>query len=658
VHSPFSNRAAGLLLLTALTGLPVLGSVSIYMPPEELARRAELVVEATVSRTASGLDPRSGRLATYVDLEVTFVHRGPAELARLTLREAGGHYGDRGHHIDAVPDYRVGQRVLVFLEPARDGALRTAGLFFGKFDLREGAAVRDLQGQGRIVGGPGPVSESFELHDMTALAAAPSRLRAGSTGPASWHAAPPETDRLLWDDVSEVSDALAASGEDAGLQELALSSSAEAQPHFAPLSATAPTRWTQSDSGTPVAVHVDPTGNPLGGDLAAAVEIARALDAWNGVPESRLELTLGNTTYDYPANHASSPASDYTGVNVVLFDDPYDDISDPSNCSGVLAVGGYWYSGSPGAPVNNVSFYSSIQLYTIFNNDFECFLADPDNLAEVAAHEIGHGIGFGHSQAFDSIMRSSAYGGRGARLGDDDRDAAHCHYPHSLQLNSPAPGESWTAGTVEPVSWSLSTESGVDPGTVDLEYSVDNGATWVALALDTPNDGHHDCLVPDVVAPAVLLRLRRPNRGAPISPYPSACTSNTSQTPLAIVAPVSVAGEVPDGAQGTPLTLARNGATLQLSWGASCSADAADYAVYSGDLAQLRQGGWDHAPVTCSTGATGTALAPAAGDRYYLVAPIADGSEGSLGAGSGNKSMLRPAAASACRPRENDSVCY
>ena len=80
----------------------------------------------------------------------------------------------------------------------------------------------------------------------------------------------------------------------------------------------------------------------------------------------------------------------------------------------------------------------------IFNDAFQCFLGNADNLAEVATHRLGHGLGFGHSTVPDAIMRSYAYGrnGRGPRpLGDDDRDGAHCLYPHTFALTAPNGGE-------------------------------------------------------------------------------------------------------------------------------------------------------------------------------------------------------------------------
>ena len=70
---------------------------------------------------------------------------------------------------------------------------------------------------------------------------------------------------------------------------------------------------------------------------------------------------------------------------------------------------------------------------------------------------------------------------------------------------------------------------------------------------------------------------------------------------------------------------------LELSWGASCSASGPDYSIHEGQL-----GLWfSHAPLRCTSGsALSLTIAPTAGDRYYLIAPLSAGYTGSLGTNS------------------------
>jgi hypothetical protein len=115
-------------------------------------------------------------------------------------------------------------------------------------------------------------------------------------------------------------------------------------------------------------------------------------------------------------------------------------------------------------------------------------------------------------------------------------------------------------------------------------------------------------------------------------------------------APTAGVGAVPDGGArpGTPLTLARSGSTLSLTWGAACR-PAADYVVQRGTLVALRAGTWDDVPVTCTTGGqtSTTTLVPGA-NSYFLVVPLDGGAVGSRGlTGAGAE---RPQGASACAP--------
>jgi len=646
------RRRLSLVIAVTLSWVSVaVATSSIYMPVERVAAIAPLIVEGVVARTASGFDPATGALSTYVTVDVSYVHRGLADLDRVVVREPGGRFGDLVHVVDAVPVFRPGEAVLLFLEPAKDKALRVAGMFFGKLELRDAAtgrrrlARRELSGAGLMLDRPADEFEEFPSSEIEAVIASSRYERAPSGAPPAWLSVPPEFARLRWDDVREIDPS---SG--------ALTNGPSTS--FVRMSTSYPARWSEADMSVPVSTNIQPGGNPMNDQVAAVNAMKRAMAAWTSVPEARLVLSSGNENYAFTAANAQSPAVVYPPVNIILFDDPYGDVSDPSGCSGTLAIGGYWRSGSNVKTVNGVSFFPLLRQYVIFNNNFQCFLGNADSLAEVAAHELGHGIGFGHSTVADAIMRASAYGnGRGPRLGDDDRDGAHCHYPHALTLTSPIGGEAWQAGSSHAITWTASAEAGPDPGTLDVEFSADGGVTWTVVSAGEPNDGSYPWTVPSAPGAQSVVRVLRHNRVAPTpAPYPEACSLDVSDAAFTVTAvPPAVAGCAPDGRTGSPLRVAKASVgALTITWGASCSATASNYALYEGTLSALRSGSWDHVPRTCAAGLDlAETVTPAAGNSYYLVAPLAGGQEGLLGQTS--LGAERPLSRTACAPRETVS---
>jgi hypothetical protein len=114
---------------------------------------------------------------------------------------------------------------------------------------------------------------------------------------------------------------------------------------------------------------------------------------------------------------------------------------------------------------------------------------------------------------------------------------------------------------------------------------------------------------------------------------------------------------VPDGAgvPGLPLRVGKSTALaghLDLDWGASCSTDAADHALYEGDIGRY----FDHRAIVCTTGgAPAATIMPGTGDRYYLAVPIGAAVEGSAGATSTD--AVRPWGAGVCASLRSVAAC-
>ena len=104
--------------------------------------------------------------------------------------------------------------------------------------------------------------------------------------------------------------------------------------------------------------------------------------------------------------------------------------------------------------------------------------------------------------------------------------------------------------------------------------------------------------------------------------------------------PGAAGGDVP---LGSLLVDRLPGGNVSLSWSASCSGGDVDYAVYEGSLGSFAS----HLPAACSTGnMTTLTVAPAAGDRYFLIVPLSADREG--GYGNVSDGAPRPPSAAAC----------
>ena len=68
--------------------------------------------------------------------------------------------------------------------------------------------------------------------------------------------------------------------------------------------------------------------------------------------------------------------------------------------------------------------------------------------------------------------------------------------PPSITLTRPTGGETWYAGTNEDIMWSTTAGDGTITG-INLDYSIDGGASWTNIVTGTADDGVHTWLVPD-----------------------------------------------------------------------------------------------------------------------------------------------------------------
>lgn len=89
---------------------------------------------------------------------------------------------------------------------------------------------------------------------------------------------------------------------------------------------------------------------------------------------------------------------------------------------------------------------------------------------------------------------------------DDSSTGSGSSVTYDIRLMAPGASAIHAAGSDVSITWTTS-ESGGTIGAVNLDYSVDNGATWMSIVKNTENDTEYTWRAPDVSSEHVLIRI-------------------------------------------------------------------------------------------------------------------------------------------------------
>lgn len=406
------------LLLLLLAGLrPACATTALPIEDGLLADQAVVIAEGTV--TGAGPASRPGRPATEYRLRVERLIKGEAP-GTLVVRVPGG-AASNGLKLKiwGAPEFRVGERSLLFLVANADGTYGPLHLALGTFhELRSGAArlaVRDLS----EVYQAGADETAEGVRDLDRFGRWLKDRAAGVEREADYFVAAPKMERT-WAEINYLG----------GIKQ----------------------RWLEFDRGVDVPWQAHVAGQPqfAGGGFA---EFQNALQAWNNEPST-------NIRYRYTGTSTTTTGfQDFDEQNVILFDDLNDEAPGAFSCprpgsgSGVLAIGGTWYDDSTTpATVGGADI--------VVNNGAGCWFTTSKRAEQIYGHELGHTLGLGHScgdertgscdtrDKDDALMRATAHpDDRGARFGAYDRSAIVSLYPGGGGSSNKPAAPSDLAGT-------------------------------------------------------------------------------------------------------------------------------------------------------------------------------------------------------------------
>jgi hypothetical protein len=423
VHKP-AIQLMGLLVIALLFASSSSATTAILLSDEQLITSSRVILLGEIKSAKAQWNLNHENIETYVKVKVSTVLKGELQHDEIVFRQLGGTVGDASTVIFGAPSYKAGDRVLLFLDTARDGTLRIAHLFQGKYDVVEDTA----SGQQRA-------RRHFDVDAVNILGP---KDGPNITNEASLNKLTKKIRKVLRTNAAEVSE-YDAQRADTPIVETPVEyiDDPASDPQGGDLSAQytflGNFRWFQPDTGQPVQYRLNQTSAPIAG--GGVTEINQALAAWTNVQTTALVLqNAGSTT---------SAGFLQDGVSALSFNDPLDQMSDPVGCSGVLAIGGVTSAGGGTRVIGGITFSHIFEGDVVFNRNFSCFLGISANLAEVATHEIGHSIGFDHSADPNATMYATAHGGgRGATLGTDDIAAVSFLYPGSKVGTAPPPAYS------------------------------------------------------------------------------------------------------------------------------------------------------------------------------------------------------------------------
>jgi hypothetical protein len=441
-------------------------ATSFVVPTDrEMVARSNAIVTGTVE--GSYVQELNGIIETVYEIRVDRSIKGSAvheELVRVV--SPGGMIGDRGTIVAGAAHFRQGDRVLVFL--TRDkGRWTPTDLTLGKFRFVTSTAgdrllVRDLED---VVGWDhsGQVHHEKVRREEGFLRF----LEARRLDPAS-------ADAAAEDYTVDAAEVTIAPEPVPAPQTRNITANAAPFPGatYSSWVSNQPARWPAIASGVTFYKRVDQ--NIAGAADGGVSTIQNGLASWTNDCASLINLIYGGTSTKASAN--------FDGTNVVEFNDPQSRIAGSWTGAGTVAVTFLSFSGSH--TFLSQSWLNISDADVVFQNGFT---ASNGAFAPAMTHELGHGIGFRHSNQSHldggacnsateectsaAIMNSSVVASYGFTLQPWDMHAAESIYPGGSCGTTCTPPSIAVQPTSRTVNSNVTTTLSVTPsGTAPFSY--------------------------------------------------------------------------------------------------------------------------------------------------------------------------------------------
>lgn len=128
-----------IFLIWAVFALPARATSVLPLFLDEIVADAAVAFQGTCTENRSAYDSQTGFVVTYTTFAVTDVLKGTVG-ATHTIKQVGGHAGNRVYVSEGTPSFTVGENYVVFLYGVSSAGFSSpVGLNQGRFSVRQTA---------------------------------------------------------------------------------------------------------------------------------------------------------------------------------------------------------------------------------------------------------------------------------------------------------------------------------------------------------------------------------------------------------------------------------------------------------------------------------------------------------------------------------------
>jgi len=465
------SKLRWVVLSLVVTVIAASAQAIVYIVPSDrdLVNNAQAIVIGTAIASHPELTAMGG-IVTVADLRIEGVLKGAVSEDSIRIVEPGGFMTDRAVMIPGSPRFEQGTRYLLLLEKSPAGDWRTLGFQLGQFEF-----ITDLRGIeylsrggdesifGLDAGDGSPYVDRFR--DATGFETFVQALVANPSAPARDNYFVDRAEVLL-----------------ASAPALQVQRKLVPAPNFTRQDylMTGNFRWQNGGVATwhYCCMGQYPTANGMNGPSAAT----SAAQGWNG---------QGSINYTMGAENTKTGGLDTAdGSNVILFNDPNNELG---SFPGAVAIGGISAASGSYMLSDGLTYNNTVEGDVVVNKNSNLpgFLSQ-GLLISLLKHEIGHSLGFRHSDqtangsgpcvapspcaGVGSAVMAHQINSPGLGLQQWDRDAAQTVYGSGPVCTPPSISAGPTASPTTINSGQSSTLSVTGGGSGPLSYQWFQGS--------------------------------------------------------------------------------------------------------------------------------------------------------------------------------------